>query len=266
MNLFALVDRDHEAGNWPPALRAAVASQISLFASRTANTQALAIAPRLLELVDDQPTTERLLQAVQRQSAELPRCLLIASPLSLSALAARLQRRIDVDADGDDMMLRFWDSRIFLSLHRHLQRPTRDAFLAFGVQALVADRRGGLLPVALACPDGDPLQDQPCRLTGDDIKALGTAARPDAMLGMLRQQNPEALVEVPDADRHGLAVRQLEQCRQRKLQSPRDQTLALSLAIEHGADWWDQEQWAACLQEATTSTLLKAYLQHLEVA
>jgi hypothetical protein len=264
--VFALVDGDQgDTGLWRPARRMLRAAQVNLFAARTSNADALAVAPRLLALGDD-GESERLLQGADSQSAELPRCLLIATSLQLSELAARLQRRIDVIADGDDMMLRFWDSRIFLSLHQALPVDVCERLMAFGVEALVSNRQGGMTPLRLCCPSRDPLQTGPCRLSRDDITALGMAARPDAMLGLLRQQSPDALTAVPDGDRHRLAVQQLSECLQRRLHSPRDQALALSLAIEHGEDWWIRDEWVECVQQAQSGTLLKAYLHHLEAA
>lgn len=264
--VFALVDSDHgAAGQWLRARRMPKAAEINLFAARTSNQDALAVAPRLLALTDDSENGG-MLQGIDGQSAELPRCLLIATPLPLPELATRLQRRIDVIADGDDMMLRFWDSRIFLSLHQSLPVDVRERLMAFGIEALVSNRQGGLTPLTLSCPDSDPLQGGPCNLSHNDLKALGEAARPDAMLGLLRQQTPEALATVPDKDRHPLAARQLAECRQRQLHSPRDQALALSLAIEHGADWWTRDEWVECVQQAQSSTLLKAYLLQMEAA
>ena len=238
--------------------------EINLFASRTTDARALAIAPRLLSVAGDSVQTSRLLNAFHHQSAEMPRCLLIVSSLPLPCLATRLERRIDVDADGDDMMLRFWDSRIFAALHRHLEPPTREALMGFGVEALVSDRCGGYQVLSLSCPTADPLATHACRLNGRELMALATAARPDIMLGMLRQQDTDALTAVADAERHALARQQLDECVQRQLHSPRDQALALSLAIEHGQDWWYQEAWASCVQQAGESTLLKAYRQHTE--
>lgn len=267
LNVFALVDGDNESDEFPPhTWKSAGGREMNLFATRTRQSAALAIAPRLLELADHTAAAARLLRAVQRQSAELPRCLLIASPLALESVSDRFGRRFDVNAGGDDMMLRFWDSRIFLDLHRQLDPVVRDPLMAFGAQALASDRQGGLLALELGCPPHDPLANDRLHLDKEALKALAIAARPDAMLGMLRQQSPAALTTVADADRHRLAARQLDECLKRNLQSPRDQALALSLAIEHGPDWWQQEKWAACLQQARTGTLLKAYLQQLEAA
>jgi len=267
-SVFALTDDAAELdSSLPRACRPTSGrDEVNLFAARTRQARALAIAPRLRELTDAAPATTHLLQAFQAQSAELPRCILIASPLSLDSLAVRLGHRIDVDAAGDDMMLRFWDSRIFLSLYRHINPATRDRLMAFGVQALASDRRGGFVSLALTCPEIDPLQTDHCRLEQDDLAAVGMASRPDAVLGMLRQQAPEALAAVPDADRHALAAQQIDQCLQHGFKSPRDQALALSLAIEHGPDWWQHEEWTVCVRQARQGTLLKAYLQHLEAA
>lgn len=266
--VFALIDGAAELDAASPCAWRPTSGrdEVNLFAARTGQARARAIAPRLRELTDAGPATTRLLQAFQAQSAELPRCILIASPLSLESLAVRLARRIDVDAAGDDMMLRFWDSRTFLSLHRHIAPATRDRLMAFGAQALASDRRGGCVALALNCPAIDPLGTDQCRLEQDDLAALGRASRPDAVLGMLRQQAPEALAAVADADRHALAAQQIDRCLQHGLKSPRDQALALSLAIEHGPDWWQHEEWTACVQRARQVTLLKAYLQHLEAA
>lgn len=235
---------------------------INLFARRTGDAQALAIAPRLVA-VESEATQARIAKAWEQQSAELPEIILIASDLTLNALAARLDLRLDVNADGIEMFLLLWDARIFQALADVLSPPTRQVLFNFGARALVADRCGGYAEIALSGTGPDTLQQPPLRLSQQEVDGLMERSTPDTLLGMLREQAPAVLEQVHHAQRHTLAFEQWRACVKRGLLAAPDQALALTLAIEHGADWWEAPQWSACVQAAQQGSLLAAYAEHL---
>lgn len=237
---------------------------VNLFATRTTNVDVLAVGPRLLHLSPD--IDKPVSHAIGSQDAEMPWGTLVSSSLSMAPLADRLRRRIDVTAEGEDMMLRYWDPRVMLNLHCVLGEVARHHVFAFGKQALVSDRRGGCIALGLTCPDDDPVETMPVALDREAMLALGQASQVDAVLGLLRQGSPAALDAIADTDRYPLAKSQLDACLERGLRSPRDHALTLSLAIEHGPSWWHDEAWAPVLEQAKQATLLKAYTDHLEVA
>lgn len=263
LGLFALVNP--VSASIPRPVRSVVEREaVNLFATRTNNVDALEVAPRLLSLP---VAASNPMQAfIGAQDAEMPWGTLVSSPLPLSHLADRLRRRIDVTAEGKDMMLRYWDSRVMLSLHSVLADATRDRLFAFGKQVLVSDRRGGCFVFDLNCPNDDPVETSRIAFDREEMLALGQASRVDAVLSLLRQGNPEALDALADTERYPLAKSQLDTCLEHGLRSPRDHALALNIAIEHGPRWWDDEAWTSVLEQAKQATLLKAYTDYLEVA
>lgn len=237
--------------------------QRNLFSGRTSDPLALQMGSRLIEVPADKSILQRLDRALARQSAEQPEMLLISSDLALDALANRLSHRFDINAAGEEMLLRLWDARIFLSLTTALAQPNRTRVFAFGTQALVPDRQGGYANVALTCPSLDPLQDARITLGQSELDALLERTCPDSVLAMVREISPDLIRKVADGERHSLARLQVLECEQRQLNSPRDQALALTLAIEHGPQWWHSPEWAGCVQQASQSTLLNAYRQRV---
>lgn len=233
--------------------------EINLFAPLTADPQALDIAPCLYASTPDTLNEQRFVGRYAEQSAEQACAAFIATPLSMDELAVRLGRRIRVDAAGLPMILRLWDPRVLRVLQQSLVPDTLPTLLAFGRQALVPDRAGGHETVTLSCPAEDPLAAGQLQLKQQELDALQHAAYPDALLGALREQAEGLIDTVPDEKRHGLARGQWRACEDRRINGVQDHVLALSLAIEHGEDWWTQPRWAVCVQQAEGGSLIDAY-------
>jgi hypothetical protein len=262
LNLFAVIDPPIEG---KPVIRtAANRREINLFAQRTANPLALAITPRLLAISADEASLRSIAQALAQQSAELPEVFLIASELTLEALAARLDKRLDVDASGNGMFLRWWDARTFVALPAALAPSTRQTLFGFGTRALVPDRQGSQVEIELSGAAGaDPLE-RSLELSQRELDELTEQSSPDVLLGMVRHRQPHLIERVPHVQRHSLARQQRAECVRRGLHAERDQALALMLAMEQGAHWWDAPQWASCVQEAQRSSLIDACAKHTE--
>lgn len=238
--------------------------QLNLLAGRTSDPLALQIGSRLIEVPADENILKRLDRALARQSAEQPEMLLISSDLALDSLGKRLSDRFDVNAAGEEMLLRLWDARIFLALTTALEQPNRTLVFAFGTKALLPDRQGGYTNVALNCPRFDPLLDARITLGQSELDALLERTCPDSVLALVREISPDLIQQIADGERYSLARHQVLECEQRRLNSPRDQALALTLAIEHGPEWWHLPEWVGCVQQASQSTLLNAYLQRVQ--
>ncbi|HEY4541414.1 MAG TPA: DUF4123 domain-containing protein [Noviherbaspirillum sp.] len=262
LRLYAVIDESSERK--PRWVRARDAREINLFADRTQDPQALAIAPRLREIAHDEPAQTRLLRLLAEQSAEQPDAFLIAATLDIDELAQRLVRRFDVNADGMEMLLRLWDARVFGNLRQGLDAKNADLVLALGVQALVPDRRGAYLPMELCEPEQDPASSVSVVLSAEETDALVELAQPDAVLAILRDLDPKLLQKVPDSERFALAFRQVEECLSRGLDTSRDQALALGLSIEHGPQWWQAPEWQQCVGQAGEAGLVAAYCKRME--
>ena len=214
LGLFALINPT--SASIPRSVRTLVERDgLNLFASRTARIDALEVAPRLLTIPGN--VDQKFTAIFVAQDAETPWAVLVSSSLSLPCLADRLRRRIDVTADGTDMMLRYWDSRVLLSLHRVLAETTSHRLFAFGKQALVSDRHGGCIALDLNCSDEDPVGTGRIALDRKDMLALAQASRIDAVLSLVRQGSPDALDAIADTDRYALAKSQSDACLERGL-------------------------------------------------
>jgi len=262
LSVYAVLDpagRDH-----PSAYRPKTGpSCINLFSRRSGDPEVLAITPLLAAVEADDA---KVFAAIDRQRADEPDLLLLASSLGLEALADRLDRRTNADADGLDMLLRWWDARIFSMLADLLNPERRALVLCFASSAWVPDRQGGSRVIPLpGAPAADPLAPEALRFTADELDLMTLHTEPDAILGMLRDEQPQLLSTVPHTERHGLARQQLHESSRRGFAAPRDHALALALAIEHGPHWWEAPAWAGLLRTAQEKkSLLDAYLNHVE--
>lgn len=244
--LYLLIDGAAEAAQGQPWRSFGGTPTLNLFEPRTANPEALAIAPRLLPLETAGLRTAAV-WAFAQQGAEQPLATLIASPLAPLRLQDRLLRRFDIDAAGSDMLLRLWDPRVMLALVQAAP-PWLDDALAFGTQALLPSRTGGIHSVPMICPEQDPLQGgRRLACSQPELDGLVDRSAADSLLAMLREHHPDMLDRVEDERRHAVASEQLVECLARGFSAPRDQALALGIAIEHGADWWHRSEWAACV-------------------
>lgn len=264
--LYALVDRSESASDlaW---LREFDRCVTNLFSLLGLQPQALPTAPVLVAL-DDGFVEVQMLHAYASQSAESCTILLIASPLDAGGVAQRLVRRMELESEQAAYLLRCWDPRVMLALSQAWSGQLRHDVLAFGTQMLLPNRRGGHLAVALHCPPDDPLAQRPVVCTGEQLDALVQATAPDAVLGLLREQDAALLDSLPDAQRHAWACAQIKECCHRGLWAARDHALALALAIQHGMNWWQAPAWSACVAKAQERrSLVQAYvsLTHEEV-
>ena len=259
LHLYAVIDELHEGiHRWGKAI---VHDERNLFAERSHEPQALAIAPRLRLIRPDR--LARAANLLHEQSPEQPDAFLIASSLQLDELAQRLMRRFDVSSAGMEMLLRIWDARVFRALPAALTPSSARTLLSFGMQALVSDRGGAHCSIDLHEEKDDPLQTMPLSLSQTEENALVALAQPDAVLAMVRENAPELLRQLPDGERHAMAEAQMNECLSRGLESPRDHALALSLAIVHGPQWWLEPHWQTCIRQARESTLFDAYRMNM---
>lgn len=257
--LYALVDRSEPDPDlaW---LREFDRCVTNLFSRLRLQPQALPTAPVLVAM--DQGFVEvQMMNAYASQSAESCTVSLIASPLDAGGVAQRLVRRMELESEGTAYLLRWWDPRVMLALSEAWSGDLRHDVLAFGTQMLLPNRRGGHLALALHCPEDDPLAERPLVCTGEQLDALVETTAPDAVLGLLREQDAALLDSLPDAQRHAWACAQIKRCCERGFFAARDHALALALAIQHGADWWGAPAWRPCVAKAEDKhSLVEAYL------
>lgn len=219
---------------------------VNLLAHRTSAPEALAIAPRMLPL-----QTPGLIRFANRlfaqQPADEPVLFFVSTPMDAPAFTAAMQRRVTVRlSDGETMLMRWWDARIWWALHQALPLDQALACAFFGVvtQSLYPDRDGQRV-----------WKDQPASATTQDslppdwslddavLGRLLELGAPDAVLGVCRHDYLDQLQLVPPAKRHALAQSQIEWAKGCGFTSPQDHALAVRVAAELGLDWASQSPW-----------------------
>ncbi|MCG5263404.1 DUF4123 domain-containing protein [Cupriavidus gilardii] len=123
---------------------------------------------------------------------------IIDTPLDLRGIARALTARTDVLLpDGDVMLLRFFDTRIFMALIDVLDDEQRDQFLSCATEWWYADREGAMVPSARLNQDGMDRYEAPLRMNRTQERAMIEAAEPDAVIDLLLSRGTTSLLALP---------------------------------------------------------------------
>jgi len=239
---------------------------INLLSHITSDPAALAVAPRVIPVSAHAPLST--LRAIwQSQATDEPLLFFIASAWPqerwLQAMRHRMRARF---SDGEQMLFRWWDARIWWALHEPALFPHTDVqeFLAVAADSAWPGRNG-LLQISAGCtPEGDPIANETAWQVNDATFAgLLNLGHADAVLGVCRANYATALSLVPPAHRHALACGQIRWAQDHGFESADDHALAVRIAAEVGADWATQPEWAELVSQATTAgqTLRSALAQ-----
>lgn len=251
---WAVVDASGAVNIRALEARAQAQGCVNLLAHRTSAPDALAIAPRMLAL-----QTPGLIRAVSRlwaeQTVDEPVLFFVSSAMGAGDFTAAMQRRVSARlTGGDTMLLRWWDARIWWALNLALpsDEPLAMAFFGALAQSVYPDRDGQLKVVDHPAARQDTLATD----WELDDAALGTLlalGEPDAVLGICREDYPDALQAVAPHQRYALAHEQLQWARQQGLTSPQDHALATRIAATEGPDWGEQAEWQTLISKAKAS-------------
>ena len=163
----------------------------SLFHGST-EENAMSVAPILLPL-ERNPTSgtgQRMLNWISERSTYSNSLLLLASPLSLEALAHRLTSRLDAVLPGNiNVMLRYFDTRIFAELMTVLDATQKAAFFSPASQWWYVDRRGALQSVSATFAPHDQWA-TPLALNMEQQNRLIDASEPDQIAELLQNSAP----------------------------------------------------------------------------
>lgn len=222
----------------------------------TTDPSALAVGPRVVPV--KQEGRSPALHAIWRsQVCDEPWLFFVASPWSLEAWVQAMRRRMRARfSDGERMLFRWWDARIWWALHeRELQpQPDVQAFLATEAASAWPGRDGLLQTSEKPVPDHDPLANEPeWSLADPTFAGLLKLGHADAVLGLCRDDYPAALSLVPAGHRHALATAQASWAQAQGFGSPQDHALAVRIAAEVGPDWAAQPEWAELVARAASA-------------
>jgi hypothetical protein len=175
--------------------------------------------------------------------------LWLSSPLSQEVLARRLAQRVDaVLPDELEVVLRFFDTRVFAALLQCLPPSVRARFLAPATQWVFVGRRGEIRRIASEFAADDMLG-LPLRLDASTEAALIEASEPDQIADMLGKTVPYAYLGLPFEERYDFIVRQRQRAHELAIDSSVDVALFCALALQHGEDFAQHEPWRSRLEQ-----------------
>lgn len=170
---------------------------------------------------------------------------------ALSALRARTEA---VLSDGVDVLLRFYDARIFLTLMRTLTLEQRDSLLRFGSRWAVAGRWGELHLV-----DGDDSRDdclvQPFQLTARQETELIESAEVDAMVDLLLNEGNLEIASALPPEQYERVRTALADAKKLNIKARSDQVAYCALFLELGAGFHEQKPWSEWLPDIEAGRL-----------
>jgi hypothetical protein len=170
--------------------------------------------------------------------------LLIASPLPIRDLAGRLTARLDAKISEDmDVLLRYFDPRVFEQLVRALSIEQRTNFLSVASAWWFVDRIGKLHAVKAQFSNVDTFS-APLSLSARQEHELLDASEPDQVEEQLRNSVPNEFTRLLGAQRHQFITRHMGAAREFRITSTRELALYCALALVQGADFSTRPEWA----------------------
>lgn len=210
------------------------------------------VAPLLFSLGDlDAPRLQHLLTWLAESGAYTGSLLFLWSELPAPALRAQLAHRVDAQLhDGEEVVLRYFDARVFEALLQALSPTQRIAWLSPAHRWWYVDRAGLLQTCdgSPSMPEADPLTGM-LQLDATQFAALLDATEPDQVANLLRQRVPEPFLRIEPPERHAFVSRHMQQARREwHLESTNDLAIYCGLALLHGEDFAAQPAWQQALR------------------
>lgn len=222
----------------------------------TSDPSALVVAPRVVP-VSPEGRSSALRAIWQSQETDEPMLFLIASAWSPQMWVPAMRRRMRARfTDGEHMLFRWWDARIWWALHEPELHQHADvqALLAAEAASAWPGRDGQLQTAENPAADSDPTAHETAWALSDPTFAgLLKLGHADAVLGLCRSDYPSALNLVPPAHRHALACVQVRWAQGQGFESPDDHALAVRIAAEVGPGWAGEPEWAEVVSQAVAS-------------
>lgn len=215
----------------------------------TAQANALSVAP-LLILIGSASQKLRygaFFTSVCERGAYNSCLMLIASPLSLSELASRLTARLEAKISEDmDVLLRFFDPRVFEQLVHCLSNEQRKDFLSAGSAWWFVDRRGELQAVDAQFSHAESFY-LPLVLSERQEDELVDASQIDQVEEQLRLSVPSELSRVPPSKRHDFIRKHMVAASDFRITSTRELMLYCAVALVYGEDFSARPEWSSNL-------------------
>jgi hypothetical protein len=222
---------------------------ISLFDSE--DPDILSVAPLLFRISTrhDGLAQRRFVRWLVQHGTYANSVVLFASPLALQPLAVRLMARLEaVLPENMDIVLRYFDPRVFEALMTVLSAEQKQVFLSVAEHWWFVDRRGQLQDVSAKFHKADQFA-APLILSAAQETALLDASEPDQVAQLLQSGAPDAYETLRQGERHDFILRHMVAARQFGVAATHELSLYCALALLHGEYFAWETKWLFALQE-----------------
>lgn len=260
LTLYCLADHAGMPG-LPEVLLQAGTQYASLFAG-SKEENAVSVAPLLFSLKDAE-RKRLLLEWIARHGTFSSSMLMLASPMDIPSLTARLAARLDVTiSDEMNVMFRFFDPRVFEAMLQIFSEERKAAFLGIAASWWYVDRSGQMVCVPSAFRDADDIDDLQT-LSSDEEFAFVDASAPDQIAQLVATMLPEQYGSLHAARRFSFIQQHSAAATALDIHSIHDVAMYCGLVLLHGEGFADRPEWTAILASVKTGkvTLMDAVIE-----
>lgn len=253
-HLFLLADHSG-VPDLAKTLRANAVTWVNLFGDDL-RPSLTAASPLLFEIKfsGGQPEKRQLLKWLgnDNHSSSL---LLISSPLSMRDLARGLAKRCDGTlSEGEAIVIRFFDTRVFPSLLSVMHDDERSAWLGIASGWWYRGRDGATVHVVSEMQSKDTHQ-APMRISDAQMAQLLHASEPDEIAYLLEINLPDPFLTVDPAERYCLLREKLQNGRAIGLTQLSDLALYCGLAFLYNPGFDLEPGWKSALARVRANEL-----------
>ena len=216
----------------------------SLF-SGTREEGALAVAPILFRIDPGTAAQRGVLTWLSEHGTFASALLFVASSLEIDQLANRLAQRLDARISEEaEVLLRFYDPRIFEQLLKALSPSQKQEFLSCANTWWFVGRTGGLHEVSAEFQMADSFS-PPLRLSANQEFALLDASENDQVIEQLKTALPDLYSALPPSERYEFVTRHVTAAQHLKISATHELALYCAVALTTGDDFasiplWDE--------------------------
>lgn len=181
--------------------------------------------------------------------------LFLLSPLDTPTLARRLALRLDATLpDNLDIVLRYFDTRIFDALMTVFDEPQQAAFLAVAKTWSSVGRSGTIQTYAASFQEDDS-ETLPIEFSPAQEKALIELSEPDQVAMLLRSVVPAEYEQIAPVMRFDFLKRHMAAARGYGIGSVQEQALFCSLILTEGEHFAVAPKWLQALTDVAASRM-----------
>lgn len=178
----------------------------------------------------------------------------LSSPLDMPELSRRLALRLDAMLpESVEIVLRYFDCRIFESLMQVLSDEQRQDFLSVSTAWSIVNRHGNIQTYEAQFLEEDDLL--PLEFSVAQEKRLLELSEPDQVAMLLRTVVPAEYEELAPPDRFGFLTRHIDSARGYGIDTVQAQALFCSLALTNGEQFAREPEWQQALADVAAKRM-----------